>query len=121
MITIPVLPEMLDSIEEDPSISGRYDLESIENFISGLFIGFQSLGEATGPITSSILTDSFGFQTSQEIYTFFLIVYAALYFTTCGNFSMFTSVRIIDEQEVKMIKKQEKQRLMAKKGDSNIE
>jgi hypothetical protein len=40
MITIPVLPEMLDSIEEDSSIGGRYDLESIENYISGLFIGF---------------------------------------------------------------------------------
>ena len=64
MITIPVLPEMLDSIEQDPTISGRYDLESIENYISGLFIGFQSIGEATGPITSSILTDNFGFQTA---------------------------------------------------------
>jgi hypothetical protein len=61
MITIPALPEMLDSIEEDQSISRRYDIESIENYISGLFIGFQSVGEAAGPITSSILTDGFGF------------------------------------------------------------
>jgi hypothetical protein len=40
MITIPVLPEMLESIEQDPELSQKYDIESIENYTSGLFIGF---------------------------------------------------------------------------------
>ena len=40
LITIPALPEMLESIEQDKSIRGRYDLQSIENYISGLFICF---------------------------------------------------------------------------------
>ena len=40
MITIPVLPEMLEAIEEDSELSQRYDIESIENYTSGLFIAF---------------------------------------------------------------------------------
>ena len=57
MITIPVLPEMLESIEEDPELSMKYDMESVENYTSGLFIAFQSMGEALGPIAGSIITD----------------------------------------------------------------
>jgi hypothetical protein len=36
-------------------------MESVENLISGLFISFQSFGEASGPVLSSILTDNYGF------------------------------------------------------------
>eukprot|EP00356_Strombidium_inclinatum_P013183 CAMPEP_0170503190 /NCGR_PEP_ID=MMETSP0208-20121228/43932_1 /TAXON_ID=197538 /ORGANISM="Strombidium inclinatum, Strain S3" /LENGTH=160 /DNA_ID=CAMNT_0010782713 /DNA_START=943 /DNA_END=1425 /DNA_ORIENTATION=+ len=55
MISIPVLPEMLECIEEDGELSSKYDRESIENLISGLFVSFQSLGEAIGPVVSSWL------------------------------------------------------------------
>lgn len=57
MVSIPVLPEMLECIEEDEELNETYDQNSIENFISGLFISFQSLGEALGPIISSQLSD----------------------------------------------------------------
>ena len=40
MISIPVLPEMLESIEEDSMLAEKYDIESIENYTSGLFIAF---------------------------------------------------------------------------------
>lgn len=40
MISIPVLPEMLECIEEDEELSQKYDTETIENVISGLFISF---------------------------------------------------------------------------------
>jgi hypothetical protein len=40
MVTIPVLPEMLDVINEDKEIIDKYDNEYIQNVISGLFIGF---------------------------------------------------------------------------------
>lgn len=40
MITIPVLPEMLETVEDDPKIMAKYDMESIENACSGLFITF---------------------------------------------------------------------------------
>ena len=40
MITIPVLPEMLESVESDPELAAKYDMQSFENLISGLFIMF---------------------------------------------------------------------------------
>jgi len=40
MVSIPVLPEMLESIEEDEELSSKYDIEHVENTISGLFISF---------------------------------------------------------------------------------
>lgn len=40
MISIPVLPEMLECIEENEELSSKYDMESVENLISGLFISF---------------------------------------------------------------------------------
>lgn len=40
MITIPVLPEMLESVESDPELAEKYDMQSFENLISGLFVMF---------------------------------------------------------------------------------
>mmetsp|Transcript_42711 Transcript_42711/g.65582 ORF Transcript_42711/g.65582 Transcript_42711/m.65582 type:complete len:121 (-) Transcript_42711:539-901(-) len=40
MVSIPVLPEMLEVVEDDPKITEIYDMRSIENIISGLFISF---------------------------------------------------------------------------------
>lgn len=61
MISIPCLPEMLESIEEDPELASIYDPEQVENFISGLFVIVQSLGEAVGPMISSSLAEAYGF------------------------------------------------------------
>ena len=61
MISIPVLPEMLECIEDDEEIAQKYDIETIENVISGLFISFQSIGEAVGPIAASSLAEHYGF------------------------------------------------------------
>ena len=38
IITIPILPEMLESIEEDEELSEKYDKLALENYISGMFI-----------------------------------------------------------------------------------
>ena len=62
MISIPVLPEMLECTDEDKELMAKYDLETIENVISGLFISFQSIGEAVGPIAASSLSEAYGFQ-----------------------------------------------------------
>lgn len=89
MISIPVLPEMLECIEEDEELATKYDMETIENVISGLFISFQSIGEAAGPIAASSLAEAYGFQTAQEIYCGFLAFFFVSYFCFCGNFKMF--------------------------------
>mmetsp|Transcript_35851 Transcript_35851/g.54979 ORF Transcript_35851/g.54979 Transcript_35851/m.54979 type:complete len:102 (+) Transcript_35851:1523-1828(+) len=89
MVSIPVLPEMLEAVEQDKRIAEQYDVQTIENFISGLFVSFQSMGEAIGPICSSYLTQMFGFTVSQEIYCFILFLFWGTYFLFCGNFKMF--------------------------------
>lgn len=60
MISIPVLPEMLESIEEKNDM--HYDAEELNNFISGLFVTCTGLGEFIGPVMSSILNDAYGFR-----------------------------------------------------------
>lgn len=40
MVTIPVLPEMLECIEEDEELAQKYDMMTVENYISGLFVSF---------------------------------------------------------------------------------
>ena len=100
MITIPVLPEMLDAVEDDESLKSHYDMQVVENLISGMFVSVQSIGEAIGPIVSSYLTDKFNFQYSQEIYGGVLAVFFILYFLFCGNFVMFTPdpIQLQDEE-----------------------
>jgi len=39
-VSIPVLPEMLETIEEDEKLREKYDMEVVQNTISGLFISF---------------------------------------------------------------------------------
>ena len=101
MITIPVLPEMLDAVEEDESLKTTYDMQIVENLISGMFVSVQSIGDAIGPIVSSYLTDTFSFQYSQEIYGGILAVFFILYFLFCGNFVMFSPdpIELQDDEE----------------------
>ena len=101
MISIPVLPEMLECIEEDEDLSSKYDPETIENVISGLFISFQSIGEATGPIAASSLSYSYGFQRTQEIYSVFLTFFFISYFLSCGHFRMFQRDDIKSDEQLK--------------------
>jgi MFS family permease len=89
LCTIPCLPEMLDAIEDDKDLANKYDDEELENVISGLFVTFQSFGEAVGPMVSSLLVDSYGFRNAQDIFAAYLGTYCLFYFLTCGMCSMF--------------------------------
>lgn len=60
MISIPVLPEMLESIELNPNL--KYNPEELENYLSGLFVISTGLGEAVGPTLSSCLNEAYGFR-----------------------------------------------------------
>lgn len=91
MVSIPVLPEMLECVADDEELSGMYNMETIENVISGLFISFQSIGEAIGPVVSSYLTHHLGFQISQEIYAGILTLFFVAYFLMCGGMSIFAA------------------------------
>ena len=60
MVSIPVLPEMLEAIEVCSDLN--YNKETLDNYISGLFIIANGFGEGIGPILSSILNERYGFR-----------------------------------------------------------
>lgn len=89
MITIPVLPEMLESVEDDAELCQKYDMEQVANYVSGMFVTWQSMGEAIGPMISSSIAEWYSFTVSQEFFAIVLLVFSFSYFSFCGNFSMF--------------------------------
>ena len=84
MISIPVLPEMLEAIELREDI--RYDPEELENYISGVFVICTGLGEAIGPTLSSSLNEAYGFRVAQDIFAAGCLLYAIVYFFCVGHF-----------------------------------
>ena len=89
MISIPILPEMLDAVEEDKELALKYDRENLENLISGLFVSFQSIGEAIGPMLNSVLVEKIGFRRAYEVYSFYILLFCLVYFMTCGDLAFF--------------------------------
>ena len=62
IMSIPVLPEMLEAVEMKADLN--YNAEELDNFISGIFVISNGIGEAIGPILSSFLNDAYGFRES---------------------------------------------------------
>jgi len=60
MISIPVLPEMLEAIDERST--KNYNLEKLNDYISGIFVTSNGLGEFIGPVLSSFLNEKYGFR-----------------------------------------------------------
>ena len=87
MISIPVLPEMLEGIEEGST--RNYNLEELNNYISGIFVTCTGLGEFTGPVLSSFLNERYGFREAQDIYANCVLVFAIIYFLSVGHIFIF--------------------------------
>lgn len=83
MIAIPVLPEMLESIEEEEDLN--YDPDELNDLISSLFVSSTGVGEAIGPVLSSTLIEIYGYTMTQDIYAFMLMAYAAAYLLKTGS------------------------------------
>lgn len=88
MVSVPVLPEMLEAVQE---ARFNYDMHELENRISSLFCFATGIGESLGPIVGSSLYTAYGFHFAQEAAATFLICWGLLYFICCGNFHMFYS------------------------------
>lgn len=88
MIIIPIMPEMIESIEERYTI---HDEVFLHNQISGMFIAFQGIGETLGPVLGSVLQHKFGFRSSQDFMACGVSAFMILYFLFCGGFSIFLS------------------------------
>ena len=86
MISIPVLPEMLEAIEHSPN--NNYNPEELDNYMSGVFVICTGLGEAIGPTLSSSLNEAYGFRIAQDIFAGFCFLFATIYFFSVGHFKM---------------------------------
>ena len=87
MISIPVLPEMLEAVEVNPALN--YNPEELGNYIAGIFVICTGLGEAIGPTLSSFLNEAYGFRQAQDIFASGCLVFALIYFACVGHFTMF--------------------------------
>jgi hypothetical protein len=59
MIAIPVMPECLEAIEEAQDLN--FDPDEVNNEVAGIFVTATGIGEAIGPIVSSMLNHHYGF------------------------------------------------------------
>jgi len=87
MIIIPVLPDMIDSVEEKHK---NLDSAELNNNISGMFIACQGIGETLGPVFGSTSENIYGFRVTQDIIAIALLGFMILYFFICGRFELFT-------------------------------
>ena len=60
IMSIPVIPEMMEAVELRQDLN--YNSEELDNFISGIFVVSNGIGESIGPVLSSVLNDSYGFR-----------------------------------------------------------
>ena len=76
MITVPLIPEILNSIESQlPWLEG----EELNNVISGYLNSCIGIGEAIGPIASGLLTESLGFRHALDLAGTFILFFTLVY------------------------------------------
>jgi len=91
IMSIPVLPEMMEAVE---TLSLKhYNGEELDNYISGVFVVSNGIGEAIGPILSAHLNDDYGFREAQDIFAFGILIYAVIYFIFAGHINMLFRTR----------------------------
>ena len=91
IMSIPVLPEMLEAVEMRVDLN--YNSEELDNFISGIFVVSNGIGEAIGPLLSSYLNDAYGFREAQDRFAFGIVIYALIYFLCAGHINMLWKTR----------------------------
>lgn len=62
LVTIPVMPEILDAIEDEPNKPSNINEQEMYNKLAGYFIMCQGLGESVGPFTTSCLDQHMTFR-----------------------------------------------------------
>jgi MFS family permease len=87
MISIPVLPEMLEAVEKESDRD--YDQEELNDFIAGIFVTSTGLGEFAGPLLSSVLNEAYGFREAQDTYATIVLIFAGFYFIFTGHIHIF--------------------------------
>lgn len=87
---IPIMPEILEGLEDDERFTGNYDEITLHNNIAGYFICFQALGEALGPLVSSLLERGIEFRPTQKVLGILVFIFLIVYLFSCGHSNFFT-------------------------------
>jgi len=87
MTIVPIFPEMLESVEERyPQYLGGAELSNVS---AGMFNSALGVGEAIGPVVSSLLNSRIGFRGSQDVLGLIVSGFCVIYFFMCGGPYMF--------------------------------
>ena len=89
MSLIPVMPEIIEGIESHPKFAFAYDEITLQNNLAGYFICCQALGEALGPLASSLLERGIEFRNTQISLCIFITLFLIIYLLSCGVFGFF--------------------------------
>lgn len=84
MVTIPVMPEILEAIEKNPLLRGTFNELTMQNNVAGYFIVCQAIGETCGPLSSSFLKLQYSFRPAQQILNIGVTVFLILYILIVG-------------------------------------
>ena len=85
MVTIPVMPEILDAIEERKDLTENMNEIMLHNNVSGYFVMCQGLGESLGPFTSSMLENKIDFRPTQKVMAYGVFIFLVVYLIFCGR------------------------------------
>lgn len=86
---IPVMPEIIEGIEAHPKFAFAYDELTLQNNLAGYFICSQALGEALGPLVSSLLDQGIEFRNTQLTLCIFVTAFLIVYILSFGIFGFF--------------------------------
>ena len=83
MVTIPVMPEILEGIEVE--YDNDFNDQLLYNHVSGFFIMSQAVGETCGPLTQALVELTLDFRPTQEIFVSLLVVFTLIYTWQVGS------------------------------------
>merc|ERR1712029_861526 len=76
MVTVPMIPEVLDCIEiQFPHLEG----EELNNVIAGYFNSCLGIGEVLGPVASGILVESYGFRSANDLTASLVFIFCLIF------------------------------------------
>lgn len=102
---IPIMPEIIEGIESSPRFKNGYDEIILHNHLAGYFICCQALGEALGPLISSLLERGIEFRPAQKALCIGVTLFLIGYLLSCGVYEFFafkTHVKLSNIQSVKI-------------------
>jgi hypothetical protein len=86
MYATPLLPEIMDSIQESLKTQEvQYDEEDLFNSVSGYFIMFMAFGQVLGPLLSSHINHEYNAYVTIWMLIGVCSIYLLIYVAVCGR------------------------------------